>query len=211
MAGMLAASPASATITLIADGTLTDSAAGHLADLSGLTGTLENGAPANLLGGLGSGIAYAGGNTFLAVPDRGPNAVSYNSKVDDTVFYINRFQTLTMSLAPSAPGTALPFTLTPTLTSTTLLSSPTPLTYGTGAGLGLGSGAPAQNTANKFYFTGRSDNFDPNKNSGNPNNARFDPESIRVSNDGKSVFISDEYGPYVYQFDRATGQRIKSF
>ncbi len=34
---------------------------------------------------------------------------------------------------------------------------------------------------------------------------------IRVSNDGKSVFISDEYGPYVYQFDRATGQRIKSF
>jgi hypothetical protein len=25
------------------------------------------------------------------------------------------------------------------------------------------------------------------------------------------VFISDEYGPYVYQFDRATGQRVKSF
>ncbi len=32
-----------------------------------------------------------------------------------------------------------------------------------------------------------------------------------MSNDGKSVFISDEYGPYIYQFDRATGQRIKSF
>jgi len=116
-----------------------------------------------------------------------------------------------MSLAPSVPATALPFTLTPTLTATTLLSSPTPLTYGTGAGFGVGPGAPAQNTANKFYFTGRSDNFDPTKNSGNPNNARFDPESIRVSNDGKSVFISDEYGPYVYQFDRATGQRVKSF
>jgi hypothetical protein len=127
------------------------------------------------------------------------------------VSYINRFQTLTMSLAPSVPATALPFTLTPTLTATTLLSSPTPLTYGTGAGFGVGPGAPAQNTANKFYFTGRSDNFDPTKNSGNPNNARFDPESIRVSNDGKSVFISDEYGPYVYQFDRATGQRVKSF
>jgi hypothetical protein len=40
---------------------------------------------------------------------------------------------------------------------------------------------------------------------------RFNPESIRVSNDGKSAFISDEYGPYVYQFDRATGQRINSF
>ena len=211
LAATLAAPPASATITLIADGTLTDSAAGHLADLSGLTGALENGAPANLLGGLGSGIAYAGGNTFLAVPDRGPNATSYNSAVDDTVSYINRFQTLTMSLTPNSPGAALPFALTPTLTATTLLSSPTPLTYGSGAGLGLGSGAPAQNTANPFYFTGRSDNFDPSKNSGNPNNARFDPESIRVSNDGKSVFISDEYGPYVYQFDRATGQRIKSF
>src|SRR5262249_26654182 len=37
------------------------------------------------------------------------------------------------------------------------------------------------------------------------------PEGVRVSNDGKSVFVSDEYGPYVYQFDRATGQRIKSF
>ena len=57
LAATLAAPPASATITLIVDGTLTDSAAGHLADLSGLTGTLENGAPANLFGGLGSGIA----------------------------------------------------------------------------------------------------------------------------------------------------------
>src|SRR5262249_46326299 len=37
------------------------------------------------------------------------------------------------------------------------------------------------------------------------------PESIRVSNDGRSVFISDEYGPYIYQFDRSTGQRIRSF
>jgi hypothetical protein len=62
-----------------------------------------------------------------------------------------------------------------------------------------------------FYFTGRSDNFDPNQPSTNDRNARFDPESIRVSNDGLSVFISDEYGPHVYQFDRATGSRIRSF
>lgn len=34
---------------------------------------------------------------------------------------------------------------------------------------------------------------------------------MRVSNDGKSVFISDEYGPYVYQFDRATGGRVRTF
>ena len=42
-------------------------------------------------------------------------------------------------------------------------------------------------------------------------NARLDPEALRVSKDGKSVFVSDEYGPYVYQFDRATGRRLDTF
>ena len=196
-----------ATPTLLAIGSLS----GEIADLSTSTaGPLENGVAGNLLGGLGSGFAYAGGNTFIAVPDRGPNALSYNALVDNTASYINRFQTLTMLLAPN-PSAGLPFTLTPTLIATTLLSSPTPLVYGSGAGLGVGSGAPSLNTASTFYFTGRSDNFDPSKNSLNPSNARFDPEGVRVANDGKSVFVSDEYGPYVYQFDRATGQRIKTF
>ncbi|MFX7106364.1 hypothetical protein ABTI05_19650, partial [Acinetobacter baumannii] len=76
---------------------LTGSSAGADADLSGLSGTLENGLPANILGGLGSGLTYAGGNTFLALPDRGPNATPYNSKVDDTVSYISRFHTISMS------------------------------------------------------------------------------------------------------------------
>jgi hypothetical protein len=202
--------PAHASIVLLAHGVLPGTT-----DRSGLSGTLENGLPANILGGLGSGLTYAGGNTFLAVPDRGPNATPYNSKVDDTVSYINRFHTLTLSL--NASGGSLPFTLTASLDKTTLLSSSTPLNYGSGAGLGtkangqpLGSGAPAQNDASHYYFTGRSDNFGSG-NSGNPANARFDPESIRVSNDGKSVFISDEYGPYVRQFDRVTGTLIKTF
>jgi len=42
------------------------------------------------------------------------------------------------------------------------------------------------------YFTGRADNFDQETASTNPYNARLDPESIRVSRDGRSVFISDE-------------------
>ena len=132
-----------------------------------------------------------------------------------TTSYITRFQTLQMNLTATSSG-PLPYTLTPTLTATTLLSSSMPLTYGTGA-LGtdathtLGSGVPALNAINGTnYFTGRSDGFGAGS-SGNPSNARFDPEGVRVSNDGKSVFISDEYGPYVYQFDRATGQRIKAF
>jgi hypothetical protein len=197
--------------TLLAVGTLTQSRAGADADLSGLTYTLENGAPANLVGGLGSGIAYAGGRTFLALPDRGPNAVSYDSAIDNTASYINRFHTVLMDLRPNTTGTGLPYTLTPTLSSTTLLWSLTPLVYGTGAGLGVGSGVPPINNFFQHYFTGRSDNFDPAQDSGDPNDARFDTEGIRVSNDGLSVFISDEYGPYVYQFSRLLGVRLRSY
>jgi hypothetical protein len=217
LASMLA-TPAGASVILLANGTVTGTSAGAGADLSGLTNTMENGLPANLLGGMGSGLAYAGGNSFLAIPDRGPNATPYNSAVDDTVSFISRFHTLDMILSPNAPGSSLPFSLTPTLTSTTLLWSPNPLTYGSGAGLGnridgvtpIGSGAPAQNSTGVYYFSGRSDNFGPG-NSGDPAAGRFDPEAIRVSNDGKSVFISDEYGPYVRQFDRKTGELIKTF
>ena len=197
------AAPASAAPILIAQGAL-----GGTSDLSGLTGTLENGVAANALGGLGSGLAYAGGNRFLALSDRGPNATPYNPLVDNTTSYIARFQSLTLDLTPQAGG--LPFALTPTLTGTKLLSSADPLAYGTGAGLGVGPGAPTENGVGRYYFTGRSDGFGAG-NSGAPGDARFDPEGIRVSNDGVSVFVSDEYGPYVRQFDSATGQLIRTF
>jgi len=201
LAAALATSTAQAAPVLLSVGTL-----GGTVDASGLTGTLENGLAANILGGLGSGLAWAGGSTFIATPDRGPNATPYNSLVDDTTSYIARFQTLNLALTASTSG-SLPFTLAPTLTSTTLLSSATPLVYGTGTAAGLPNGAPAQNTATTQYFTGRSDNYDATQPSTNPNNARLDPEAVRVSKDGKSVFVSDEYGPYVYQFDRSTGAR----
>ena len=200
-----------AQIVLLARGTLTSSRAGSYTDLSGLTNTLENGVPHNLLGGLGSAITYASGNTFLALPDRGPNAVSFNPLVDDTVSYINRFHTVSMNLQPNHNASGLPFTLTPTMQATTLLWSLTPLVYGTGDGLGVGSGVPPINNFLQHFFTGRSDNFDPNHTSGDPHDARLDSEGMRVSNDGLSVFISDEYGPYVYQFDRLTGVRVRSF
>ena len=213
--GLLASGSAGATVVYLANGSLGGSAAGAGVDLSGLTGALENGQPGNILGGIGSGLAYAGGNTFIAVPDRGPNAIGYNSAVDDTTSFISRFQTLTLGLTQSSSG-GLPFTLSPVLTATTLLYSTTPLVYGSGAGLGnqangspLGSGAPSINTASANYFSGRSDNFAPGS-STNPLNGRFDPESVRVSADGKSVFISDEYGPYIRQFDRATGELLNT-
>jgi hypothetical protein len=174
-------------------------------------GPLENGVPGNRLGGLGSGLAYLGGDWFLALPDRGPNAVPYNACMDDTVSYINRFHTFHLSLSPSDPGSLLPFTLTPMLAGTTLLSSRSPLVYGAGCGA-AGSGAPALNAVDHtHYFTGRSDNFGPRRSSIDPSDARFDSESIRVSNDRRHVYISDEYGPYVYEFDRLTGERTRVF
>src|SRR5262249_49459702 len=60
---------------------------------SSTAGLLENGVAGSRLGGIGSGFAYAGGTTFLALPDRGPNAKSYNSAIDDTASYIARFHT----------------------------------------------------------------------------------------------------------------------
>ena len=179
-------------------------------DLAGLSGTLENGLSPNTLGGMGSGFTYAGGNTYLALPDRGPNATSYaaGTPVDQTVSYIPRFQTMSMTLTARTSGLA--FDVTPQLTNTTLFSSTTPLAYSAGSA-SLPSGAPSNNDANSFYFSGRSDNFAPGNNSLNANNARLDPEAIRLSNDGKSVFVTDEYGPYVYQFDRATGERTRTF
>lgn len=199
-----------AQVTLLAKGTLTGSSAGSYTDLSGATNTLENGVKNNLLGGLGSAIAYVSGDRFLAVPDRGPNAVSFDSKIDDTASYISRFHTIKMNLQPSN-GSGLPFTISPVLESTTLLSSQTSLVNGSGAGLGVGSGVPPQNYVAQNFFTGRSDNFDPTQSSGNPADARLDPEGVRLSNDGMSVFVSDEYGPYIYQFNRFKGTRIRSF
>jgi hypothetical protein len=195
-------------VDLIAIGTLDGSGADRSSETSG---ALENGAPGNLLGGIGSGLAFAGGRTFIAVPDRGPNATPYNPAVDETTSYINRFQTLKLRLHRSESGAALPFTLTPKLKATTLLFDKQALVYGSGAEAGLGSGAPALNDKRTHYFSGRSDNFDAAQPSTNPRNGRFDPEGVRVGNDGKHVYITDEYGPYVYEFDRKSGKRARVF
>jgi hypothetical protein len=193
--------PALAAPVLLAVGTLNGSGG----DLSAATaGPLENGTAGNLPGGLGSGLAWAGGNTFIATPDRGPNATNWNAALDNTTSYISRFQTLELGLVKNNSGVGLGWTLAPTLSATTLMYSATPLAYAAGA-------TPALNGNGQYYFSGRSDNFDPTQPSSNPNDARLDPEAVRVSKDGKSIFVSDEYGPYVYQIDRATGQRIRSY
>lgn len=200
----LAALPVHA-IDLIAIGQLP----GDARDFSGQSALLENGVPGDLLGGLGSGLAWAGGNLFLALPDRGPNAVSWNAAVDNTASYVPRFHTLQLDLQPAPDAsTGLPFTLKAALLRTTLLFSHAPLTYGPAVD---GHGAvPALNTRSRHYFSGRSDNFDPATSSADTRDARLDPEGIRVSHHGRSVFVSDEYGPYLYEFDRDSGQRLRA-
>lgn len=193
---------------LIAKGSI----AGDGCDLAEQTaGPLENGVSGNILGGIGSGLAHAGGTTFLALPDRGPNAVEYNAAVDETTSYIPRFHTLDLTLRRSPKHAELPFELDVELGATTLLYSTEPLVYGDGSAAELPDGAPELNDEERFYFSGRSDNFDAERASTDAHNGRFDPESIRISNDGQCVFVSDEYGPYVYEFDRATGERKRTF
>ena len=92
----------SQTLPLVATGTLDKTRGGENADLSGLHYiSLRNGVAANFLGGFGSAIAYASGNTFLALPDRGPNAVPFVNLVDNTASYVNRFHTINMILKPN--------------------------------------------------------------------------------------------------------------
>lgn len=201
LAPLFLAPAAQAEVRLIAIG----SVSGNLADRSAATaGPLESGVAGNLFGGVGSGLAHLDGDVFIAVPDRGPNANEYNKAVDHTTSYIPRFHTLKLALTPAAAGARLPFTLTPTLLDTTLLSSKKPLHYG--------SVVPALNRKNNtYYFSGRSDNVDASRPSTDPANARFDPEGVRVSNDGQHVYITDEYGPFVYEFHRQTGRRMRVF
>ena len=91
---------------------------------------------------------------------------------------------------------------------TTLLFDPFYLYYGNGRSVELPDGRPRLDRPFRHYFTGRSDNAVPSMDSAWPLDARLDPESIRVSPDGRTVYISDEYGPYVYAFHRENGQRV---
>src|SRR5262249_21132569 len=151
----LLVSRASAQPSLLAVGSVTDSHDGPNVDLSGLTYTLENGVPANLLGGLGSGLTYASGNKFLAIPDRGPNATPGDPLTENTCSYINRFQTITMELTSKKDPSGLPFSVNAHLIDTTLLWSATDLVYGAGNGV-TPSGVPPVNDSTHHYFTGRS-------------------------------------------------------
>ena len=183
---MVAAKSARADVTYIGDiffdGTGTD--------MSGLgASTLEDGlSPQNGLNGFGSGLAYAGGNTFYALGDRGPNKVTYNNGtlVDNTTTYDNRYQQFQITATPvgslNAQGHYNSYTISANLTGTTLL----------------------KNSQNAQYV-GISSAFSTNP---NVENTRLDSEAIRVAPDG-TTWVADEYGPYILHFNQQ-GKEIGS-
>lgn len=56
-------------------------------------------------------------------------------------------------------------------------------------------------------YTGSAAAFDATN---SPGSLRLDPEGIRVDRCGESVYISDEYGPYLYEFSLRSGKRMRS-
>src|SRR5262245_55473181 len=70
--------------------------------------------------------------------------------------------------------------------------------------LAPGAGVPLSNEDGQG-FTGSSAAFDATN---SPASLRFDPEGIRMSPAG-TFFVSDEYGPFVYEFN-AAGRRLRS-
>ena len=197
---------ASARVSVLAYGQLSGSGG----DLAVSTASpLANGVPGNRLGGLGSAIDYAGCNVFLALPDRGPNAVAWKPALDNTTSYFNRVQTLRMTLQPASAGARFPMHVDAHLVKTTLLWSATPLAYGSGKDVDAKPGEPMLDAErHRYYFTGRSDGYDPAHASDWPADARLDSESLRLAPDRHKFYLGDEYGPHLYVFDRATGRRI---
>jgi hypothetical protein len=159
------------------------SIAGNRADRSQLTGKLEDGTPANRLGSWGSGIAYTGqDDLYVVVSDRGPNASTYKPAVDNTTSYPARVQLLRVVVNPGA------HTVSAALAETRLLTR-------------------EDGTA----LSGLSTEYVADQPSDFPGNRRIDPEGVRVSCDGQHYYVSDEYGPGVFEFNARTGRRTRTF
>jgi hypothetical protein len=57
--------------------------------------------------------------------------------------------------------------------------------------------------AHRTPFTGSAAAFDPTN---SPSSRRFDPEGVRAAKCGGTFYVSDEYGPFLYEF-QASGKR----
>ena len=141
---------------------------GTATDLSPQTGQLDDGSPANRLGGFGSGIAWLGkGTRYAMISDRGPGdgANSYRCRFHLFDIVVDEQSTPVVKAA---------------LRETVLLTHR--------------SGQPLVGASTAIAAAGSTRGL------------RFDPEAIRASGRG-SFFVSDEYGPSLFEFD-ARGKQI---
>ncbi|MDB5968952.1 MAG: hypothetical protein JWQ90_1402 [Hydrocarboniphaga sp.] len=105
---------------------------------------------------------------------------------DGTTSYIDRLYKIDIKLKSKGPYGPNSYLVTPTLAGTSLLSN-----------------------KDGEQYTGYNLEFDA---TGSTSSLRFDPEGIRVDSCGNSVYVSDEYGPYLYRFTlngQRKGQPIK--
>lgn len=178
LAGLIVAASLAAPGAVLADINLIGVGVipGTARDQSGLSGLLEDGVtPGDLVGGLGSAVAYSGsGNRYYATPDRGP--------ADGTTTYKDRLYTLKIDVTRLSQNA---YRIDPKVVRTRLL----------------------QMEGHGGLFTGSAAAFDPTN---SPASLRLDPEGVRVSRCGDTVFISDEYGPFLYEFRIANGKRLRS-
>jgi hypothetical protein len=128
--------------------------------------------------------SYSG--TLFTQPDRGYNAVG-------TTNYVPRFNKITVAFTPAPAGstaqTQVGLTLADTIKFTESDGTPMTSLDPTSAGTGTRAGLPAMPQA----FNGR---------------LALDAEGIVVNADG-SIWVSDEYGPYIFRFT-ADGRLISA-
>jgi hypothetical protein len=107
-------------------------------------------------------------------------AVPDRGPADGATTYKDRLYTLEIDVTKTAPNA---YKIDPRVTHTRLLRAKTGV------------------------FTGSAAVFDAVN---SPESLRFDPEGLRVSGCGDSVYVSDEYGPFVYEFLIGSGKRVRS-
>jgi hypothetical protein len=148
-------------------------------DKSGLPATLlEDGVSRlNALTGIGSAMTYSGHqNRFVFLPDRGPNKVEYKggADIDFTTSYPNRIQTFDIK-AIQDQSRSTGWRIDISHIGTTLLKNKQGEQY-VGVSTAMEKGGQA--------------------------NRRLDSEGIAMAPDG-TLWISDEYGPFILQFDQS--------
>ena len=101
---------------------------------------------------------------------------------DGATSYVDRLYAVKLALRPISPHYGPgSYRVLPQVVTTTLLTNE--------------AGVP---------YTGSAAAFDPSNSS---DSLRLDPEGLRVDACGQNLYVSDEYGPFLYRFDRSSGRR----